>query len=69
MYVSREALCRRAAELERFARQRGIEFADLPRLDKPAARIGLLATRLGIDLHRAFDLDRGFAEPERRPRA
>lgn len=65
MYISNDRLSRRAADLERFARRQGLDLGALPPADRPAARIGRIATRLGIDLVRAFDLDRELTDPAR----
>jgi hypothetical protein len=63
MYVSGTALRERAAELERFAREKGLDLSEMPRREKPVARIGRLATKLGIDLKLAFDMERPFPDP------
>lgn len=66
MYISEQALTRRAAELERVAQQMGLEVPNGMRTIGPIARIGHLATRLGIDLCQAFDLERAFLEHDAR---
>ena len=63
MYVSRKALAERAAELERYARRKGLDLTNESRFQGPVARIGRLATRLGIDLGQAFDLERSVTDP------
>lgn len=63
MYVSRKALSERAAELERYARQKGLILGSESAAGGPVARIGHLATRLGIDLKQAFDMEAPLVDP------